>query len=212
MSLIVAYLCPRQSIRGESAHFHAATRNAQYRHGPERRHVAAGMHRWWPVSRRKWTNGFLLSQRMANVHLAVLFQGSRVQIASKDLHRQFKSVWLYIVFFSPTPDISWSKVNGDLPSGRFSFHSFQKTLKITEVTEADGGDYRCLAKNRLGSNHHIITVVVRGLSQDVFSSVTSQKSCLVTSFTDPGTPSWTDLKEPLCFLLFRKYALVCQIS
>ncbi|XP_016430214.1 neuronal cell adhesion molecule a isoform X11 [Sinocyclocheilus rhinocerous] len=61
----------------------------------------------------------------------------------------------------PTPDISWSKVNGDLPSGRFSFHSFQKTLKITEVTEADGGDYRCLAKNRLGSNHHIITVVVR---------------------------------------------------
>ncbi|XP_052410614.1 neuronal cell adhesion molecule isoform X12 [Carassius gibelio] len=61
----------------------------------------------------------------------------------------------------PTPDISWSKVNGELPSGRFSFHSFQKTLKITEVTEADGGDYRCLAKNRLGSNHHIITVVVR---------------------------------------------------
>ncbi|XP_016390369.1 neuronal cell adhesion molecule-like isoform X5 [Sinocyclocheilus rhinocerous] len=61
----------------------------------------------------------------------------------------------------PTPDISWSKVNGDLPSGRFSVHSFQKTLKITEVTEADGGDYRCLAKNRLGSNHHIITVVVR---------------------------------------------------
>ncbi|XP_052435680.1 neuronal cell adhesion molecule isoform X4 [Carassius gibelio] len=61
----------------------------------------------------------------------------------------------------PTPDISWSKVNGELPSGRFSFHSFQKTLKITEVTDADGGDYRCLARNRLGSNHHIITVVVR---------------------------------------------------
>ncbi len=95
----------------------------------------------------------------------------------------------FIVFFSPTPDISWSKVNEDLPSGRFSFHNFQKTLKITEVTEADGGDYRCLTKNRLGSNHHIITVVIRGLSQDVFSSVTSQKSGLVTSFTDPGMPS-----------------------
>ncbi|XP_039524063.1 neuronal cell adhesion molecule a isoform X7 [Pimephales promelas] len=61
----------------------------------------------------------------------------------------------------PTPEISWTKVAGDLPSSRFSFHSFQKTLKITEVTEADGGDYRCLAKNRLGSNHHTITVVVR---------------------------------------------------
>ncbi|XP_051543963.1 neuronal cell adhesion molecule-like isoform X1 [Myxocyprinus asiaticus] len=61
----------------------------------------------------------------------------------------------------PTPDVSWSKVNGELPSGRFSFHSFQKTLKITEVTDMDGGDYRCLAKNRLGSNHHVITVVVK---------------------------------------------------
>lgn len=100
MSLIVAYLCPRQSIWGESAHFHAATRNAQYRHGPERRHVAAGMHRGWPVSRRKWTNGSLLGQRMTNVHLAVLFQGSRVQIASKDLHRQFKCLTLYCVFQS----------------------------------------------------------------------------------------------------------------
>ncbi|XP_051976625.1 neuronal cell adhesion molecule-like isoform X2 [Xyrauchen texanus] len=61
----------------------------------------------------------------------------------------------------PTPVISWSKVNGELPSGRFVFHSFQKTLKITEVTDKDGGDYRCLANNRLGSNHHIITVVVK---------------------------------------------------
>ncbi|XP_051547375.1 neuronal cell adhesion molecule a isoform X7 [Myxocyprinus asiaticus] len=61
----------------------------------------------------------------------------------------------------PTPDISWSKVNGELPSGRFLFHSFQKTLKITEVTDTDGGDYRCLANNLLGSNHHIITVVVK---------------------------------------------------
>ncbi|XP_067247932.1 neuronal cell adhesion molecule a isoform X7 [Chanodichthys erythropterus] len=61
----------------------------------------------------------------------------------------------------PTPDISWTKVVGELPSGRFSFHNFQKTLKITEVTEEDGGDYRCLAKNRLGNNHHTITVAVR---------------------------------------------------
>nr|XP_055047395.1 neuronal cell adhesion molecule a isoform X13 [Misgurnus anguillicaudatus] len=61
----------------------------------------------------------------------------------------------------PTPDISWSKVNGELPRGRISLHSFQKTLKITEMTEADAGDYRCFAKNRLGSNQHIITVIVK---------------------------------------------------
>ncbi|XP_036432699.1 neuronal cell adhesion molecule a isoform X5 [Colossoma macropomum] len=61
----------------------------------------------------------------------------------------------------PTPEISWTKVNGDLPSDRFSFHNFQKMLKIAEVMEADGGDYRCLARNRLGSAQHIVTVVVK---------------------------------------------------
>ncbi|KAI4881613.1 hypothetical protein NFI96_026823 [Prochilodus magdalenae] len=61
----------------------------------------------------------------------------------------------------PTPEISWTKVNGDLPRDRFSFQNFQKMLKITEVTETDGGDYRCLARNRLGSSQHIITVVVK---------------------------------------------------
>ncbi|XP_066526064.1 neuronal cell adhesion molecule a isoform X1 [Hoplias malabaricus] len=61
----------------------------------------------------------------------------------------------------PTPDITWTKVNGDLPRDRFSFQNFQKMLKITEVTEADAGDYHCLAKNHLGGTLHIITVVVK---------------------------------------------------
>uniref|UniRef100_A0A3P8Y009 Neuronal cell adhesion molecule a n=1 Tax=Esox lucius TaxID=8010 RepID=A0A3P8Y009_ESOLU len=61
----------------------------------------------------------------------------------------------------PTPDISWRKESGDLPSGRTSFHNFQKTLKIVDVTEADAGDYRCTAKNSLGAGHHIIKVNVK---------------------------------------------------
>ncbi|KAJ8008781.1 hypothetical protein DPEC_G00081980 [Dallia pectoralis] len=61
----------------------------------------------------------------------------------------------------PTPDISWRKESGELPSGRTSFHNFQKTLKIVDVTEADAGDYRCTATNSLGSVHHIINVQVK---------------------------------------------------
>uniref|UniRef100_A0A8C9TGV0 Neural cell adhesion molecule L1 n=1 Tax=Scleropages formosus TaxID=113540 RepID=A0A8C9TGV0_SCLFO len=60
----------------------------------------------------------------------------------------------------PTPEITWRKESGELPSDRVSFLSFQKTLRISDVTEADAGGYRCTAMNRLGSMHHIITVTV----------------------------------------------------
>uniref|UniRef100_A0A667XZC2 Neural cell adhesion molecule L1 n=1 Tax=Myripristis murdjan TaxID=586833 RepID=A0A667XZC2_9TELE len=61
----------------------------------------------------------------------------------------------------PTPEISWSKESGELPSNRMSLKNFQKTLEIRDVTEADAGDYRCVAKNSLGSVHHIIKVTVK---------------------------------------------------
>uniref|UniRef100_A0A3B5AXU6 Neural cell adhesion molecule L1 n=1 Tax=Stegastes partitus TaxID=144197 RepID=A0A3B5AXU6_9TELE len=61
----------------------------------------------------------------------------------------------------PTPDISWQKDGGELPSSRTSFHNFKKTLKISDVIEEDGGDYRCTATNNLGTAHHIIKVNVK---------------------------------------------------
>ncbi|XP_062300024.1 neuronal cell adhesion molecule a isoform X3 [Scomber scombrus] len=61
----------------------------------------------------------------------------------------------------PTPEMTWQKDGGELPSSRITFHNFQKTLKISDVNEADGGDYRCTAKNKLGTAHHIIKVTVK---------------------------------------------------
>ncbi|CAN9508247.1 unnamed protein product [Ophioblennius macclurei] len=61
----------------------------------------------------------------------------------------------------PTPDISWEKDGGELPSSRMSFLNYKKTLKISDVNEADGGDYRCTATNVLGDVHHIIKVTVK---------------------------------------------------
>ncbi|XP_035465531.2 neuronal cell adhesion molecule a isoform X8 [Scophthalmus maximus] len=61
----------------------------------------------------------------------------------------------------PTPDISWQKDGGELPSSRMSFHNFKKTLMISDVNEADAGDYRCSATNNLGNAHHMIKVSVK---------------------------------------------------
>ncbi|KAK3558838.1 hypothetical protein QTP86_028724 [Hemibagrus guttatus] len=61
----------------------------------------------------------------------------------------------------PTPEISWSKMSSELPAARTEFLNFQKTLKVKDVTEADAGNYRCTAKNHLGSVHHTIQVTVK---------------------------------------------------
>ncbi|XP_059182100.1 neuronal cell adhesion molecule a isoform X4 [Centropristis striata] len=61
----------------------------------------------------------------------------------------------------PTPEISWQKDGGELPNSRISFLNYKKTLKVSDVTEADGGDYRCTATNNLGTAYHIIKVTVK---------------------------------------------------
>ncbi|XP_066524767.1 neuronal cell adhesion molecule-like isoform X4 [Hoplias malabaricus] len=61
----------------------------------------------------------------------------------------------------PTPELSWSKISGELPTKRAFYLNFQKTLRIVNVSEADAGEYRCKAKNRLGSVHHTIRVTVK---------------------------------------------------
>ncbi|XP_070762987.1 neuronal cell adhesion molecule-like isoform X8 [Enoplosus armatus] len=61
----------------------------------------------------------------------------------------------------PTPEISWTKVSGDLPAKRTSFLHYQRTLRIVNVSESDAGDYRCTARNGRGSVHHNIHVMVK---------------------------------------------------
>lgn len=60
----------------------------------------------------------------------------------------------------PTPEISWTKMSGDLPASASSLH-YHKTLSIENVSESDAGDYRCTARNKLGSVHHTIHVTVK---------------------------------------------------
>ncbi|MED6243300.1 hypothetical protein ATANTOWER_018064, partial [Ataeniobius toweri] len=60
----------------------------------------------------------------------------------------------------PTPIIKWFKRGGDLPAQKVKFENYNKTLKILSVSEEDGGNYVCMAVNRLGSFHHSINVQV----------------------------------------------------
>ncbi|KAM5204402.1 neuronal cell adhesion molecule isoform 12-T24 [Hipposideros larvatus] len=61
----------------------------------------------------------------------------------------------------PTPVIYWIKEDGTLPINRTFYRNFQKTLQITQVSEADSGNYQCIAKNALGAIHHTISVTVK---------------------------------------------------
>ncbi|XP_032913070.1 neuronal cell adhesion molecule isoform X37 [Catharus ustulatus] len=61
----------------------------------------------------------------------------------------------------PTPVIRWIKEGGELPANRTFFENFKKTLKIIDVSEADSGNYKCIARNTLGSVYHVISVTVK---------------------------------------------------
>lgn len=64
----------------------------------------------------------------------------------------------------PTPIIYWIKEDGTLPVNRTFYQNFKKTLQITQVSEADSGNYQCIAKNTLGAVHHTISVTVKGIT------------------------------------------------
>ncbi|XP_053074611.1 neuronal cell adhesion molecule isoform X4 [Acinonyx jubatus] len=61
----------------------------------------------------------------------------------------------------PTPVIYWIKEDGMLPTNRTFYRNFKKTLQIIQVSEADSGNYQCIAKNALGAIHHTISVTVK---------------------------------------------------
>ncbi|XP_029017303.1 neuronal cell adhesion molecule a isoform X9 [Betta splendens] len=61
----------------------------------------------------------------------------------------------------PTPEVQWQKDGAELPVSRMSFRNFNKMLKISDVNEADAGNYHCTATNILGAAHHTIKVTVK---------------------------------------------------
>lgn len=69
----------------------------------------------------------------------------------------------FIYLIRPTPIIYWIKEDGTLPINRTFYKNFKKTLQIIQVSEADSGNYQCIAKNPLGAIYHTISVTVKGI-------------------------------------------------
>lgn len=102
----------------------------------------------------------------------------------------------------PTPQISWTKLSGDLPSKRTSLLNYNKTLLIENVSASDAGDYRCTAKNQLGSVHHTIHVTVKGVHDEIHSILSDAASpphLMIDLVTDANRAVDLVINCPACF-------------
>ena len=75
-----------------------------------------------------------------------------------------------VVFFcsvsgNPAAQVSWIKVNGSLPINRTKVSS-GGLLQIKDVRLEDAGKYRCVARNILGSDEKVSTLIVQSKLQN----------------------------------------------
>ncbi|XP_072928528.1 neural cell adhesion molecule L1-like protein isoform X2 [Hemitrygon akajei] len=104
----------------------------------------------------------------------------------------------------PTPQISWSKVDGDMPKHRATEENFNKTLKIVNVTDLDNGKYQCKAENAFGVVKHSFSVIVEAApywikkpqSKVYFSEENAELECEVDGNPQPAV-EWKVNGKPL---------------
>lgn len=83
------------------------------------------------------------------VRSVVQRQGQTRFIFLQSVHSQknictFLAIWVFV--FSPTPDISWERLDGNLSDKHF-LTNFGQKFWIPNYQESDVGSYRCLGSN-----------------------------------------------------------------
>jgi len=58
--------------------------------------------------------------------------------------------------------VSWSRVAGTLPSGRYSTSHYDTQLTIRNVSTSDAGVYECTGSNSVNTARHRIRLDVGG--------------------------------------------------
>ncbi|KAL9970485.1 hypothetical protein ACROYT_G022868 [Oculina patagonica] len=105
---------------------------------------------------------------------------------------------------NPAPQVSWSRVNGSLPSNRIKLMS-DGLLQIVNVRLEDAGKYKCVAQNILGNEEKDAGLVVQSLPKITLSFGPSYvernkniilPTCHATSFP-PAVITWSKVHGKL---------------
>ena len=68
---------------------------------------------------------------------------------------------------NPAPKVSWSRVNGSLPSSRTKMTSDGR-MQIVDAHLEDAGNYKCVARNILGTNEIAARLVIQSMPFNFF--------------------------------------------
>ena len=75
------------------------------------------------------------------------------------------AVFLCSVSGNPAANVTWTKLNGSLPSDRVRATS-DGLLEIKEVRLRDAGKYKCIARNLLGNDEKVADLIVQSRLQN----------------------------------------------
>jgi len=127
---------------------------------------------------------------------ATLRVTERMQTPAKTVCNVLFLVKNLLIYCSPTPHVSWSRVSGRLPArSRVVDHS--RELLIEHVTSDDAGKYQCSAINPYNpslNSRHVISVTVESTSNRALSDTSSLPSVLwcrcLGVLAHPACKSW----------------------
>ncbi|XP_037540414.1 neural cell adhesion molecule L1.2 [Nematolebias whitei] len=104
----------------------------------------------------------------------------------------------------PAPEITWVKKNGELLESRAKIEKFGRSLRLSNITERDSGEYQCIAQNTQGKAIHTYSLTVEAApywkkvpeSQIYAPGETVKLDCEAKGTPSP-TMSWTINGTPL---------------
>uniref|UniRef100_A0A8L0DNW0 Neural cell adhesion molecule L1-like n=1 Tax=Oncorhynchus mykiss TaxID=8022 RepID=A0A8L0DNW0_ONCMY len=109
----------------------------------------------------------------------------------------------------PTPTVQWVRKDGQLSESRTSRHLFDRLLRISNISDSDGGEYQCSVNNSQGKVTHTYTVSVEAapywtkepVSQLYAPGETVRLDCQADGIPSPAV-AWSINGKPITGLTY----------